>query len=152
MKKQQVDRFHHQMLELIKRYQFRDRNQATCCGISVSQCYIIETLNRYGALTMKGLAARMRLSVSTITRVIEPLIRKKLVSREEDPNDRRVRLIELTPEGRKVFMKNWSSIIESEESILEQFSPEHREVLIDFLIKLNAAMEHWQSCCSSKCT
>ena len=151
MAQTQVERFHHQMLEVIKRYQFRDRNQATCSGVSVSQCYIIETLHRHGPLTMKELAEKMRLSVSTITRVIGPLIQKQLIRRDEDPQDRRIRVIELTAAGESVFETNWRSILDSEKTILEQFAPEYREMLIDFLAKLNSAMDHWQSCCRRPC-
>ena len=145
---EQVKKFHDQMVELIKRYQFRDRNKDICCGISVSQCYILETLKQSGPLSMNRLAQKMHLTVSTITRVIQPLLKRKLIRREEDSEDRRIRLISLTEEGKIFANRLWERIIESEKIILENFPQENREMLIDFLRKLNSAVNQWQSCCS----
>jgi DNA-binding MarR family transcriptional regulator len=144
---EQVERFHTQIVDLIKKYQFRDRNQV-CCGLSVSQCYILESLHRHGRLTMKLLAEKMHLSVSTVTRVVEPLVKRGLVSREEDEEDRRIRLITMTESGEEAYRESWQNIYESEKMILENFPVENREMLIDFLKKLNKAVAHWQSCCS----
>lgn len=143
----QVFKFHEQIVELIKKYQFRDRNHITCCGVSVSQCYILETLNRHGALTMNELAEKMYLSVSTVTRVVEELVKKGYVQREEDPEDRRIRVIDLTPAGKAVFDKCWSNVFQSEKAILAHFPAQQRKLLIDFLTQLNLAVNEWQSCC-----
>lgn len=145
---QQVDRFHHEMVELIKKYQFRDRSQITCCGVSVSQCYILETLHRFGPSTMNRLAERMVLSISTVTRVVDELVKKGFASREEDPRDRRIRLISMTAAGESVFQESWKAVFASEKAILESFSENERELLIRFLKRLNQAVDEWRTCCS----
>ena len=61
---EQVTRFHNQIVELIKKYQFRDRNRDICCGLSVSQCYVLDTLRQSGPLSMNELAEKMRTLVS----------------------------------------------------------------------------------------
>ncbi len=143
----QILQFHQQIVELIKKYQFRDRNQICCFGISVSQCYILETLHTHGPLTMNELAKKMYLKISTITRVVEQLVKKNYVKREEGLNDRRVRLINLTNEGKAIYKKAWENIFESEKVILKSIPSEHKTVLIDVLRKLNQAVSSWQSCC-----
>ncbi|MCB0292542.1 MAG: MarR family transcriptional regulator [Calditrichaeota bacterium] len=144
---QQVAAFHREVLELIKKYQFRDRSQMSCCGISVSQCYLLEALHRQGPLTMNQLAEALHLSISTVTRVVDQLVLKQYVSRTEGADDRRVRLIQLTEAGERVYQQAWESVFASERTILEQFPEEHREMLIVFLRKLNQAVDHWQACC-----
>ncbi|MFQ5753054.1 MAG: MarR family winged helix-turn-helix transcriptional regulator, partial [bacterium] len=129
----QVEKFHHEIVELIKKYQFRDRNQMVCCGISVSQCYVLETLHRFGALTMNNLAVKMHLSISTVTRVVEPLVQKNYVQREEDANDRRLRLIKLTKAGEEIFRESWRIVFESEKKILGNFPSQSRDTLIELL-------------------
>lgn len=141
----QVERFHREMVELIKKYQFRDRTQMTCCGISVSQCYVLETLQHAGALTMNELAVRMHLTVSTVTRVVDQLVTKKLVTRREDERDRRYRLVDLTPGGRTVFERSWKTVFESEKAILQGFPAGQRESLIRLLRELNQAVDRWRS-------
>ena len=142
----QVEKFHEQMVKLIKKYQFRDRNQIVCCGVSVSQCYILESL-KDGALNMNQLADKMHLQISTVTRVVEQLVLKGFVTREEDVDDRRKRTITLTVSGKAMYQDIWQNIYQSELTILQQFPEENRPMLIDFLKKLNQAVDHWQSCC-----
>ncbi|MBI3788217.1 MAG: MarR family transcriptional regulator, partial [Ignavibacteriales bacterium] len=70
----------------------------------MSQCYILETLHRFGPLSMQRLADKMHLSISTVTRVLAPLVRQKLVKRKEDPHDLRIRIIQLTAAGEELFL------------------------------------------------
>ena len=144
----QAEKFHYEIVELIKKYQFRDRNRMTCCGVSVSQCYVLETLHRFGPLTMNDLADKMYLKISTMTRVVEQLVIKGYATREEDNKDRRFRRIRLTENGEKVYKASWENVFGSEKTILNHFPPEQRETLIQFLRQLNRAVEEWRSCCS----
>jgi DNA-binding MarR family transcriptional regulator len=144
-----VEKFHSSIIELIKKYQFRDRNEITSFGISVSQCYVLETLHFQGELTMKGLAEQMHLTISTITRVVDQLERKKLVKRNRHSQDSRIRLIKLTPRGEKVFLKSWANVFESEKRIFENIKPEHRKVLLLLLNDLNNSVDQWQGSCKT---
>ena len=139
-----VGLFHSEMVELIKKYQFRDRNEMV-----VSQCYTLETLNRFGQLSMQDLADKMHLSISTMSRVINPLVNQGLISREEEINDHRVRVINLTQAGKEVYLKTWDNVFKSEKSILENFPEDQRELVIEFLRKLNKAFGNWKQSCSS---
>jgi DNA-binding MarR family transcriptional regulator len=139
-----VRRFHGEMVELIKKYQFRDRNEMVPSGMSVSQCYILETLHRFGPLPMQHLADKMHLSISTVTRVIAPLVAKQLVLREASPRDGRVRVATLTPKGSTLVIASWNSVLVSERSILESFPEDRREMLVELLHKLNLAFGNWK--------
>jgi DNA-binding MarR family transcriptional regulator len=143
----QVGRFHHELVELVKKYQFRDRNQMVGCGISVSQCYLLECLARFGPQTMNELARRMYLTVSTLTRLVDQLETKRLVTRREDADDRRVRRIQPTARGRRVFQATWSEIFVSERAILESFPASRRTAVIEVLRKLNEAAQGWRAGC-----
>ncbi len=138
---EQVTRFHLELVELIKKYQFRDREQVVCHGISVSQCYILETLHTFGELTAGELAHKMHLSVSTITRVFDQLAKKNLVKRSKSPHDKRVHLCQLTSAGEDMYQKIWAKVFLSEKNILENFKTEHRELLISFLNLLNKSLK-----------
>ena len=142
--------FHDTIISLIKKYQFRDRNEITCYGISVSQCYILETLYSSGSMTMKELAKSMHLAISTITRLIDQLENKRYVVREHNPNDLRERRLRLTKDGENIFLKSWNAVFESEKMIYEKIKPEHRELLINLLKELNSSVDHWQNSCKIK--
>jgi DNA-binding MarR family transcriptional regulator len=56
-------------------------------------------------LRMTELAARVLLSPSGLTRVVDRLARDDLVRRERDPRDARVQLAQLTSQGRHVLRR-----------------------------------------------
>jgi DNA-binding MarR family transcriptional regulator len=139
--------FHGQIVNLVKKYQFRDRNQITCFGVSVSQCYVMETLHALGPLTMHDLARKMYLSVSTLTRVVATLVAKGFVERHEAPEDRRVRLVRLTARGESVRGKCWDNVLRSEKMIFENVPRNHRASVIRALARLNQAVDRWHARC-----
>ena len=145
-----VIEFHNTLIDLIKKYQFRDRNQGTCYGISVSQCYILETLNSFGGLTMNELATKMHLDISTVSRIVENLLVKKLVTKNKGLDDQRIRRLMLTEKGKELFLKSWTEVLASEKRIIEKIKPENRRELIDLLKELNRSVDSWQKSCNIK--
>jgi len=56
-----------------------------------------------GEGTTSGLAARQRVSVPTVSRQVDCLVSKGLLVRHRDENDRRIMLLELTPNGKQLL-------------------------------------------------
>src|SRR3954453_4554187 len=75
--------------ELVRVYQFRDRDRICCYDVSVTQCYALEALVRRGGMTLNDLAAQLYLDKSTASRVVDALERKEYVTRLPHPEDRR---------------------------------------------------------------
>ena len=63
------------------------------------KCLMLFDGERY--LTVKGIAQRLEVAKSRVTKIIDGLIEKELAQRFEDPNDARIKLISLTQAGRK---------------------------------------------------
>jgi DNA-binding MarR family transcriptional regulator len=151
-----AQRLHRAVTELVRRYQFRDRNEICCFGISVSQCYTLEALGQAGALTMGARASRMQLSVSTMTRVVDQRVARGLVQRSEDANDRRVCCVASTAKGRQLLARISAELLEGERAILEKLPAKHRESVIHALEELSRAVDEWRgveprqggSCCA----
>ena len=55
--------------DLVRLYQFRDRNMICCHDISVTQCYALQSLTRGGAMMLNALASDLMLDKSTASRV-----------------------------------------------------------------------------------
>ncbi|CAN5566807.1 hypothetical protein BH20ACT15_BH20ACT15_01610 [soil metagenome] len=53
-------------------------------------------------LSVKSLAERLDVSLPSASRAVEDLNRRKLVTRTEDPEDRRVKRVSLTAAGRRI--------------------------------------------------
>jgi DNA-binding MarR family transcriptional regulator len=154
-----AQRLHWAVTDLVRRYQFRDRNEICCFGISVSQCHALEALGQAGELTMGALASQMQLSVSTMTRVVDHLVAHGLVQRDVDAEDRRVCCVEPTSKGRELLARISAELLESEQAILDKVPVEHRESVIHALEELSRAVDEWrgveprqEGCCNVKAT
>ena len=147
----QARELHQVVTELVKRYQFRDRQEICCHGISVSQCYTLAALNEAGELTMGELAQKMQLTVSTMTRVVDQLVDKTLVERCIDPKDRRVCCVELTPQGSELLENIHGEILEIEKEVLKELKVEERDNLIKAFKTLIGAVDGWREKHRNEC-
>src|SRR5688572_21605599 len=93
---------HAALNELVRVYQFRDRDRICCHDVSVTQCYAIEALVRRGPSGLNELAAELYLDKSTASRVVATLRRKGYVSRAAHPEDGRAIVLRVTPSGRRL--------------------------------------------------
>jgi DNA-binding MarR family transcriptional regulator len=148
----QARELHRALEEMIRRYQFRDRQEICCHGISVSQCYALSALEGGGQLNMGDLAGRMRLTVSTMTRIVDQLVKRKLVERCTDPEDRRVCCVRLTGEGQELLETIRGELLEMEEGVLEKIEPAQRQGVIEAVRLLTQAVDQWRekhggACC-----
>src|SRR5262245_28985568 len=84
-----ADAPHSALNELVRVYQFRDRDRICCHDVSVTQCYAIEALIRRGPSGLNDLAAELYLEKSTASRVVATLERKGYVTRSAHPEDGR---------------------------------------------------------------
>jgi len=132
---QQATRLYEAFAELVREYQFRDREQVCWQGMSISQCYVLEAIYTHGALTMSELATHIYVDISTMTRIIDALVKGGLATRVEDPKDRRVCRVQMTRKGRSLIAKSRSELVGEHKAVLRQVPPESREAVI-------AAMGH----------
>jgi len=152
---EQARELHQVVIELVKRYQFRDRQEICCHGISVSQCYALAALEGEETLAMGELAGKMQLSVSTMTRAVDQLVGKELVERCVDEKDRRVCCVRLTGGGSELLGIIHGELLEMEKGILEQIEAKDRRNLISALKMLNEGVDGWhrkrrEDCCCAK--
>jgi DNA-binding MarR family transcriptional regulator len=63
------------------------------------------TVEQHGPITLGALAAHERVSPPSITRAVAALEKHGLVSRETDPDDRRVARVSLTALGRRTVLR-----------------------------------------------
>jgi MarR family 2-MHQ and catechol resistance regulon transcriptional repressor len=116
--------------DLVRLYQFRDRDTICCHDISVTQCYALQSLERGGAMTLTALASDLMLDKSTASRVVETLERKGYVRRAVHPEDARAMSIEMTPKGRGLCQRIERELLEEERSIIARLDPEVRRAAI----------------------
>ena len=118
---------HEALSELVRVYQFRDRDRICCHDISVTQCYALEALVRRGPSGLNEVAAELYLDKSTASRVVAALQRKRYVSRAAHPEDGRAIVLTVTPAGRRLYDRIRADLIQETKRLLEDEGPEVRE-------------------------
>ncbi|HEX4495146.1 MAG TPA: MarR family transcriptional regulator [Thermoanaerobaculia bacterium] len=136
---QDTEELYDALEDLLRIYQFRDRDRICCFDISVSQCYALEGIVRRGSMTLNDLAAYLYLDKSTASRVVDALERKGYAARLPHPSDRRASLLEATPAGRELEEKIRESILAEERQLLGDFTPEIRRSMTVVLRRLSRA-------------
>jgi DNA-binding MarR family transcriptional regulator len=118
---------HEALSELVRVYQFRDRDRVCCHDISVTQCYALEALLRRGPGGLNELAAELYLDKSTASRVVSSLERKGYVSRAPHPEDGRAIVLRVTAAGRRLHDRIRKDLIAESKKLMEDVEPEVRE-------------------------
>lgn len=103
------------------------------------RCLLLFGSERY--LTPKGIALKMNVVKSRITKIIEGLLKKNFIQRIKDPEDSRVSLLSLTSEGQKKISEIRAFLNEVHEQVLLQFPLEQRQNLLMNLDRLKSSME-----------
>ena len=132
------------MVDLLKKYQFRDRNETVAYGLSVSQAYALRALEEDGPLAMGGLASVLGLSQSATTRAVAPLVSRGLVRRVAGAADRRVCEVALTRRGRSLWERLEGELLAIDEAVLRTLRPSEREALIRAIAQLAEATDAWR--------
>jgi MarR family 2-MHQ and catechol resistance regulon transcriptional repressor len=136
-----AERLYSALSNLVRVYQFRDRDKICCYDISVTQCHALEAVDRHGPRTSNELAAELYLDKSTTSRVVTTLERKGYVTRQAHPKDRRSVLIDLTPTGRKLLTKIQADLVAETRELLDDFDPAVRDAAPRLLDKLASAAQ-----------
>ncbi|MEV1286868.1 MarR family transcriptional regulator [Micromonospora sp. NPDC049679] len=72
-------------------------------NLTVPQLKTLLLLFLRGSASGQDLGRLLGVSLATVTGIVDRLVAQQLVSRREDPRDRRVRLVELTGEGQRLM-------------------------------------------------
>jgi MarR family transcriptional regulator, 2-MHQ and catechol-resistance regulon repressor len=113
--------------DLVRVYQFRDRDRICCHDISVTQCYALEALVERGPLRLSALAEQLFLDKSTTSRVVTTLVRKGYVEQRPDIADGRAVALTVTRTGRRLYDRINDDLVAQHEALLQDLDPVLRE-------------------------
>jgi DNA-binding MarR family transcriptional regulator len=90
------------LLDLLKRLKIGLTTIAETHALTPPQMSALYALSSSNA-TMGELALNLHCDASNITGIIDRLVERRLVTRQEDPSDRRAKVLALTGKGRQVL-------------------------------------------------
>ena len=125
--------------QLLVRFSFAQKCQvaplAAELELSPAQCHVLRLLDPERAISMRELADGLGCDASNVTGLVDRLESKGLVRRAASEDDRRVKVIELTPKGarlRAAFMERMAAPPEG----LERLSVREQQTLVRILARM----------------
>ena len=110
-------------------------------GLTMTQLGVLFLLRQEAGEPAGLLAERLRVTPSTLTRIVDRLVRLNLVRRQEDSDDRRLVRHYLTPEGARSLEEMERTARAYLTEILRQLPREKLERLLEALQDLTQAAE-----------
>jgi MarR family 2-MHQ and catechol resistance regulon transcriptional repressor len=126
--------------DLVRVYQFRDRDRICCHDISVTQCYALETLVEHGPIRLGALAERLFLDKSTTSRVVGSLVKKGYVEQQAEA-DRRATALKATSQGRRLCARITDDLVDQQKQLLQDLEPSVREGVVHVIRGLARAAD-----------
>jgi MarR family 2-MHQ and catechol resistance regulon transcriptional repressor len=97
---------------------------------------VLEVLLHKGPLPVNTIGPKVWLTPGSISVAVDRLVKKRLVSRKNHPDDRRVRRVELTPKGRALITRGFGEHAAAMEDLARVLSKNERLTLLRLLKKL----------------
>jgi MarR family 2-MHQ and catechol resistance regulon transcriptional repressor len=127
--------------DLVRVYQFRDRDRICCHDISVTQCHALETLVEHGPLRLGDLTQRLFLDKSTTSRVVRTLVKKGYVEQHTDANDGRATALSATRTGRNLCARITEDLVDQQTELLADLHPDIRAGVVNVIRRLAQAAD-----------
>ena len=99
--------------------------------VTMSQTKLLQKLEHADAeLTLKQAAEMLRLSLPAVSRAVDDLVRRGMVERHEDVEDRRMKRIQLTDTGREIISKLNGARLLGLEQFTQTLNEDERQALV----------------------
>jgi len=99
-------------------------------GFSMSQIGALFHLHRMGACDVSEIGDDLGVTNAAASQMLERLVQQQMITRTEDPNDRRVKQIVLTDKGRQVLQESIHARQGWLEELARALSPEEQEQVV----------------------
>lgn len=110
-------------------------------GYCLTDFMVLEALLHKGPLTISAIGDKVLLASASMTSAIDRLEERGLVHRSLTAEDRRVRLIDLTSEGRKFITALFAQHVENLELLSKEITQAERTALYGVLKKIGLAAQ-----------
>ena len=118
---------------IFKAFRIKHPEKILNIDISVSELSVLRYLFFKTKPSMSEMGKDLSIELSTLTRIVDKLVKKNLVVREPDLKDRRVIRVVMSKEGRAIGEKFKQKGKEKAKSILMQMTLKERDTFLNLL-------------------
>lgn len=126
--------------EVARMYTRAQRVVADCCRTTSTQCHLLTELGRAGPLPLSELGTRVSLEKSWVSRAVEAMAARGLVSKEPNPQDARSWLVTLTADGERTVRELNQTLDDHAQRLLARLSARERDTVETSLLTLLKAL------------
>jgi DNA-binding MarR family transcriptional regulator len=126
--------------EVARLYTRAQRVVADCCRTTSTQCHLLTELGRSGPLPLSELGTRVSLEKSWVSRAVEAMAARGLVSKEPNPLDARSWLVTLTADGERTVRELNQTLDDHAQQLLASLSERERAAVETSLLTLLKAL------------
>lgn len=105
-------------------------------GFSLSQINSLFFIDRASDPTMNDLSLQLGVTKAAVSQLIDRMVEQGLVLRQEDPDDRRSKILTLTPSGKEIVVKAIQARHAWLADFADEFSPEDQLQFEPYLAEL----------------
>jgi DNA-binding MarR family transcriptional regulator len=105
-------------------------------GLTMAQFGALLRIYHKGACGVSDIGSELGVTNSAASQMLERLVQLKLISRSEDPNDRRVKQIVLTDKGTRIFQESTLAFQTWMEDLAQTMTDEEQEQVRRSLVLL----------------
>ncbi len=102
-------------------------------GVTEQQWRVLRLLDEEGPQEPTHIAERACLLLPSLTRILQKLEKKGLVSRRAHPQDRRRQIVEISASGKRIIRDNLAGIIEQADHVRAHLGEDNHKKLLDLL-------------------
>jgi DNA-binding MarR family transcriptional regulator len=99
---------------------------AKSTGLSMPQFGLLMQMHHKGACGISDVSERFEITPAAASQLVDKLVHNGFIQREEDPNDRRAKLLNLTDKGQELIQRGMQERYRWVEELAERLSPEER--------------------------
>ncbi|MEW2914020.1 homoprotocatechuate degradation operon regulator HpaR [Leisingera sp. JC11] len=113
------------------------RSLLSGAGLTEQQWRVLRVVQESGPIDPTQIAEKACLLLPSLTRILQKLEEKQLISRERDQEDRRRQVVQISAAGEKVITDNLEASLELMERTRRKMGAERYEALLDLLNELD---------------
>lgn len=115
---------------------------ARSTGLSMPQFSLMMQMYHRGACGMSGISDRFEITAAAASQMVDKLVHSGYIVREEDPSDRRAKMLNLTGKGRQLIEQGIEERYRWVDDLAAKLNAEERTRIIEALeIMMRAAQE-----------
>lgn len=129
-----------QFVDMAVHYSMRASAHFTkAMALSMPQFSLLMQLHYRGVCGMSEVSERFEITPAAASQLVDKLVQSGLIHREEDPNDRRAKSLNLTSKGKELILRGIEDRYQWVEPLAEKLTPEERAKVNEALLIMTEA-------------